>query len=176
MSDTLTLLIYFTPMALIFWAYLRRQRQHHAISLATKREAQEAGLTEPASLHPEIDPTICVGCAACVTICPVDVFDYVDEQPVDTRDDACVYCELCVDVCPVEAMSMVSANDPARPRRRLARVEAAEDEVIGQPESPHAGLGQRRQLLADRQKLVLQLARFVLRIGKGEEPERHRQR
>ena len=43
----------------------------------------------------------CVGCAACVTICPVDVFDYEDEKPVDTRDDACVFCELCVDACPV---------------------------------------------------------------------------
>ena len=48
-----------------------------------------------------IDKGKCVGCAACVTICPVDVFDYVDEQPVDTRHDACVFCELCVDVCPV---------------------------------------------------------------------------
>lgn len=43
----------------------------------------------------------CVGCAACVTICPVDVFDYENEKPKDTRADACVYCELCVDVCPV---------------------------------------------------------------------------
>lgn len=43
----------------------------------------------------------CVGCAACVTICPTDVFDYKDEQPVDTRTDACVLCELCADVCPV---------------------------------------------------------------------------
>ncbi len=43
----------------------------------------------------------CIGCAACVTICPVDVFDYVDEKPVDTRTDACVYCVLCADVCPV---------------------------------------------------------------------------
>ena len=43
----------------------------------------------------------CIGCAACVTICPVDVFDYENEKPVDTRHSACVYCELCVDVCPV---------------------------------------------------------------------------
>jgi coenzyme F420 hydrogenase subunit beta len=43
----------------------------------------------------------CVGCAACVSICPVDVFDYVDELPVDTRADACVNCVLCVEVCPV---------------------------------------------------------------------------
>ena len=43
----------------------------------------------------------CVGCAACVAICPVDVFDFENEKPVDTRHSACVYCELCVDVCPV---------------------------------------------------------------------------
>lgn len=43
----------------------------------------------------------CIGCASCLTICPVDVFDYVDEQPVDTRTDACVLCVLCADVCPV---------------------------------------------------------------------------
>ena len=48
-----------------------------------------------------VTPSKCIGCAACVTICPVDVFDYVDEKPKDTRHDACVYCELCVDVCPV---------------------------------------------------------------------------
>jgi coenzyme F420 hydrogenase subunit beta len=48
-----------------------------------------------------VDTGKCVGCAACVTICPTDVFDYKDELPVDTRNDACVFCELCADVCPV---------------------------------------------------------------------------
>ena len=43
----------------------------------------------------------CIGCASCLTICPVDVFDYDDERPVDTRTEACVYCVLCADVCPV---------------------------------------------------------------------------
>ena len=43
----------------------------------------------------------CVGCASCVTICPVDVFDYVDERPTDARNEACVHCVLCADVCPV---------------------------------------------------------------------------
>ena len=37
-----------------------------------------------------VDTGKCVGCAACVTICPTDVFDYKDERPVDTRNDACV--------------------------------------------------------------------------------------
>jgi coenzyme F420 hydrogenase subunit beta len=48
-----------------------------------------------------VNPGKCIGCAACVTICPVDVFDYEKEIPLDTRHSACVYCELCVDVCPV---------------------------------------------------------------------------
>lgn len=43
----------------------------------------------------------CVGCAACVTICPVDVFEYRNERPIDTRPEACVLCVLCVEVCPV---------------------------------------------------------------------------
>jgi coenzyme F420 hydrogenase subunit beta len=48
-----------------------------------------------------VDPGRCIGCASCVTICPVDVFDYVDEKPLDTRENACVACVLCTEVCPV---------------------------------------------------------------------------
>jgi len=39
------------------------------------------------------------------------------------EDETCNGCAKCVDVCPVEAMSVVSANDPARPRHRVARVD-----------------------------------------------------
>lgn len=48
-----------------------------------------------------VEPGKCIGCASCVSICPVDVFDYVDEVPVDARPEACVYCILCAEVCPV---------------------------------------------------------------------------
>lgn len=37
----------------------------------------------------------------------------------------CNGCAKCVDACPVEAMAVVSANDPAKPRRRRAEVDAA---------------------------------------------------
>jgi coenzyme F420 hydrogenase subunit beta len=48
-----------------------------------------------------IEPGKCVGCAACVSVCPVDVFDYADEIPVIARAEACVNCVLCAEVCPV---------------------------------------------------------------------------
>lgn len=52
-------------------------------------------------LEEVVKPGKCVGCAACVSICPVDVFDYTDEKPVATRATACVDCVLCAEVCPV---------------------------------------------------------------------------
>lgn len=67
-----------------------------------------------------IDPGRCVGCASCVTICPVDVFDYADERPVVARGDGCVLCVLCADVCPVlrppdkDQPEMVSYRQPGR--------------------------------------------------------------
>lgn len=39
------------------------------------------------------------------------------------NDADCKGCGKCVDICPVEAMTLVSANDPARPRRKLARLD-----------------------------------------------------
>ncbi|HEX8910232.1 MAG TPA: 4Fe-4S dicluster domain-containing protein [Anaeromyxobacteraceae bacterium] len=42
---------------------------------------------------------------------------------------ACTGCERCVRACPVEAMAAVSANDPRRPRRTVARVD--EERCLG---------------------------------------------
>ncbi len=58
-----------------------------------------------------IEPGKCVGCAACVSICPVDVFDYVDENPAGARAEACVNCVLCAEVCPVLRPSDTDMHD-----------------------------------------------------------------
>jgi len=50
---------------------------------------------------------------------PVHTTNFIPEVASDT----CTGCGKCVDACPVEAMTLVSANDPARPKRKRARAD-----------------------------------------------------
>jgi len=86
-------------------------RYHHLLdekadpnewAFAWRTELNRGGFPAYELLAEEIlKPGKCIGCAACVSICPVDVFDYVDERPVAERAQACVNCVLCAEVCPV---------------------------------------------------------------------------
>jgi formate hydrogenlyase subunit 6/NADH:ubiquinone oxidoreductase subunit I len=50
---------------------------------------------------------------------PVHTTNFIPE----IEDESCNGCGRCVTVCPVEAMSLISANDPQRPKMKLARLE-----------------------------------------------------
>jgi len=51
---------------------------------------------------------------------PVHTTNYLPHVEIVT----CTGCGSCVNACPVQAMTLVSANDPASPRRRTARLDA----------------------------------------------------
>ena len=81
---------------------LKESADPHEWAYAWRTELNRGGFRAVDFLMDEIvDAGKCIGCASCLSICPVDVFDYVDEKPVDTRTEACVLCVLCVEVCPV---------------------------------------------------------------------------
>mgnify|MGYP000982547567 CR=1 FL=1 len=69
MADPLSL-FYGLPLAALCGSHILLRRRSERLALARRNEAFEAGLTEPASLHPVIDPTRCIGCKACVNACP----------------------------------------------------------------------------------------------------------
>ncbi len=70
----------------------------------------------------------CCGCC-CEAMIAARRFAYLN--PIHTTNflpvidaDKCTGCGKCVEVCPVEAMSMTSANDPKRRKRKVAKLDA----------------------------------------------------
>lgn len=93
----------------------------HEWAYAWRTELNRGGFRAVDFLMEEVvESGKCIGCAACVTVCPVDVFDYEDERPVDRRTDACVLCVLCAEVCPVlrpqdsDVADLVDYREPRR--------------------------------------------------------------
>src|SRR6266478_8859745 len=70
MSFTPVIAVYVVAIGVIWALYIASRRRFEARSRATKEAAAEAGLLEPASLHPKVDPAKCLGCGACVRACP----------------------------------------------------------------------------------------------------------
>ncbi len=55
----------------------------------------------------KIDKETCVGCGACVEVCPVNVIEMVDGKADPVRNEDCTSCGACVDACPVSAIEIV---------------------------------------------------------------------
>ena len=70
-------------------------------------KAKEEGLFEPVSLHPYIDPNICIGSGACVKACPEkDILGIVNGKATVINASNCVGHGACFHACPIEAISL----------------------------------------------------------------------
>ena len=52
-----------------------------------------------------VEEDACVGCEACVPICPVEAISMADDKAVIDQD-LCTECEACIVECPVEAIKV----------------------------------------------------------------------
>ena len=65
----------------------------------------------PRGMHPHIDITNCIGCAACSTVCPEgDVLAMIGGQASIINGHKCIGHSLCAEACPVGAITMVMAS------------------------------------------------------------------
>lgn len=100
--------IYVVPLAVIWVLYLTRRRLAEKRSLAVQSEAVQSGLTEPQTLHPEIDPALCLGCGACVRACPEGrILGLVDGKAKLVAPADCIGHGACRQACPRGAISLV---------------------------------------------------------------------
>ena len=65
----------------------------------------------PRGMHPHIDISNCIGCAACTVVCPEgDVLAMIGGQASIVNGHKCIGHSLCAEACPVGAITMVMAS------------------------------------------------------------------
>jgi thioredoxin reductase/Pyruvate/2-oxoacid:ferredoxin oxidoreductase delta subunit len=102
------LLIYIAPLVLILFWTLGARKRVHASNLALLEENAKAGLIEPASLHPVIDPVKCMGCGSCVSACPEgNVLGLIHGKAHLIHATHCIGHGACKSACPLDAISLV---------------------------------------------------------------------
>src|SRR5712692_2409805 len=112
MSFTPVIAVYVVAIGVIWALYIASRRRFEARSRATKEAAAEAGLLEPASLHPTVDPAKCLGCGACVSACPEgDIIGMINGKVELVEPTHCIGHGACREACPYGAITLVFGTE-----------------------------------------------------------------
>src|SRR5271165_3159262 len=110
-----SMVLYALPFALILMVYIARQRRIEERHRRAHEESIAAGMTEPASLHPLIDESLCLGCGACVAACPEtshhEVLGLINGKAVLVGPSECIGHGACKSVCPFDAITLVFGTE-----------------------------------------------------------------
>lgn len=102
--------IYYSLPLLIIFTYSWMKSRSHKRNIAILDAAHENGMAEPASLHPVVDSTKCLGCTACVTACPENekkVLGVINNKVNLINPANCIGHGACKRACPLDAITLV---------------------------------------------------------------------
>ncbi len=104
--------------ALLLYGAVRMRARRRAVR--ARRASEPKAELHPAAVRrlPQIDPTTCLGCYACVDACPYDVLEVRRYVAVVARADDCCGLTLCEQRCPNSSL-VVREGDPIDDRPRV---------------------------------------------------------
>jgi thioredoxin reductase/NAD-dependent dihydropyrimidine dehydrogenase PreA subunit len=103
---------YMIPLLVVWAIYVGRRKRADARNRRMRAEAAEAGLLEPASLHPLIDPIRCLGCGACVQACPEGaILGMIGGKAELIEPSECIGHGACKAACPNDAIKLVFGTE-----------------------------------------------------------------
>ena len=106
------LILYAAVLVSIWTVYLGTRWRKEGRNRSRRQGAIQAGLTEPTSLHPRIDPVKCLGCGACARACPEgDVLGLINGKAVLVEPTNCIGHGACKTACPTGAISLVFGSE-----------------------------------------------------------------
>ena len=112
MSISPVLAFYVAPLVAIWSVYAFSRHKAESRSVALRDEAINAGLGEPTSLHPIIDPVLCIGCKACLKACPEgDILGLINNKAALVEPSNCIGHGACKAACPSGAISLVFGTE-----------------------------------------------------------------
>ena len=106
------MLAYALPLAIVWTIYIKVRKKHEARSVAKIAAATEAGMLDPASLHPVIDPAKCIGCGSCVRACPEGkILGLINGKAELVEPSHCIGHGACKAACPADAITLVFGTE-----------------------------------------------------------------
>ena len=97
-------------LAVLAW-YLVRRKGNSARQAGELQQAVAAGLVEPPSLHPVIDPLRCIGSSSCAAACPEGALGIVDGKATLINAASCIGHGACFAACPFDAIKLVFGTE-----------------------------------------------------------------
>ena len=99
-------IVFFITIVIIIF-YLRKSKRQSYQNYAKLKKAKETGLHEPVSLHPVVNPDICIGSGACIKACPEkDILGLMNGKATTINASRCVGHGACFHACPVQAITL----------------------------------------------------------------------